>query len=157
MRVCGTAQQKLKGYFFYSPHFYTSADHNYAEQARLYNQMKTQSPIGQKFTHTDQINIPSEREVLRKSFDKLVSAEEVKAKKIKDELEDERVKRLKAEKEAAVNRAEADGHKATLQATKDAGAERKQQQEEDRADERDRREKKHLLDMKASETESMRA
>ena len=94
MRVCGTAQQKLKGYFFYSTHFYTSADHNFAEQSRLYNFMKENSVVGQKFTQLDQINIPAEREILRRALEALVSVEETKAKTVKEDLVAEKEKRM---------------------------------------------------------------
>ena len=124
MRICGTAQQKLKGYIFYSPHFYTSADHNFAEQPRLYNFMKTKTTIGQKFTELDQIDIPAERETLRKAFELLVSVEEAKGKSLKEDLVVEKEARVKAEKEKAVAEAKVDGHVATIAAHNKASDER---------------------------------
>ena len=157
MRVCGTAQQKLKGYIFYSPHFFTSADHNFAEQPRLYNFMKAKTNVGQKFTEIDQIDIPTERETLRKALELLVSVEETKAKTMKEDLAVEKEKRVEAEKAKAVAEAKAEGHVATIAANKEASDERKQKADRDDATAKDIREKQHTLNLEASKTRKVEA
>ena len=113
-----------RSYFYYSSHFYASADHNFAEQSRLFTSMVKKTAIGLKFTEANKVNIQSNRESLRTAFDTLVSVEEMKAKNLKDELVDEKEKRLDAEKREAVEKANASGAKATIKAMEDATAER---------------------------------
>lgn len=89
----------------------------------------------------DQIDIPTERETLRKALELLVSVEETKAKTMKEDLAVEKEKRMVAEKAKAVAEALAKGHVATIAANKEASDERKQKADRDDATAKDIRDK----------------
>ena len=64
----------------------------------------------------DQIDIPAERETLRKALEALVSVEETKAKTVKEDLIAEKERRMEAEKKQAVAEAKLQGHIDTIAA-----------------------------------------
>ena len=110
------------------------------------------NPIGEKFTRVEQISIPKNRKLLRMAFHDLVSVEDAKAKTMKEDLAAEKLARLDYEKKFAVSEAENKGHVKVIAAHQESAKERKQKAEDDKATETDIRNKKHELDIDASET-----
>lgn len=103
----------------------------------------------------DQIDIPAERETLRKALELLVSVEETKAKTVKEDLIAEKERRMEAEKKQAVAEAKLQGHIDTIAASKEASDERKQKSATDDAIAADIRNKQHELDMEAAKTKKV--